>query len=238
MKHQLAAFIDDLRSTHRGNLVSVILYGSAAAGDHTANRSDYNILVALKTIGPGDLRNAHAAVREWLRLGHSVPVFFTVAELQDAGDVFPIEFSAMQRVRKVLYGSDVLAGLEFSDANLRHQVEYELRSKLIGLRRAYIPASGTVEGLTGLMAESIANFAVLFGAVLMLKGVDVPTGKREIIALLAEQMGINGSPFEKVLNIRENNFSGRLDEVTSNQLFTEYLEEIEKVIEGVDKMGA
>jgi hypothetical protein len=33
MKHEFTAFIDDLKHTHRRNLVSVILYGSAAAGD-------------------------------------------------------------------------------------------------------------------------------------------------------------------------------------------------------------
>src|SRR2546423_648045 len=167
MKHQIGAFLDDIRSTHGGNLASVILYGSAAAGDHVSDSSDYNILVALKKIGPEDLRKAHASVREWTRLGHSVPVYFTVSELHEAADVFPIEFSAMERSRKVLYGSDVLADVEFSDQNLRHQTEYELRSKLIGLRRSYIPASATADGLMHLMAESISNFAVLFGAVLL-----------------------------------------------------------------------
>src|SRR5689334_11666014 len=121
MKHQLADFVDDLRSTHRDNLVSVILYGSAAAGDHVRSRSDYNILIALQQIGPEDLRRSHAAVREWIKVGHPVPVYFTVAELSDAADVFPIEFSGMERSRRVLYGKDVLAGLEFSDTNLRHQ---------------------------------------------------------------------------------------------------------------------
>ena len=67
MNHQLTAFIDDLRSTHRGNLVSVILYGSSAAGDRDVD-SDYNMLVVLEKIGPADLRNAHAAIRAVISL--------------------------------------------------------------------------------------------------------------------------------------------------------------------------
>lgn len=234
MRHYFEAFIDDLRSTHGGNLAAVILYGSAAAGDFVPNRSDYNILVALEKIGPEDLRKSHACVREWARLGNPVPVYFTLSELQNAADVFPIEFHQMSLAHKVLYGRDVLAGLEISDKFLRHQAEFELRSKLLQLRRQYIPASGSVDGLTKLMSDSLASFAVLFGAVLILRGVEPPATKHEIVALIAQHLGIDGAPFEKIFNIRENNFTGNLDDVAANQLFGEYMEQIERVIDAVD----
>ena len=56
MKNQFDAFIDDLKATHGKNLASVILYGSAAAGDFIPQASDYNLLVALHKITPKDLR--------------------------------------------------------------------------------------------------------------------------------------------------------------------------------------
>src|SRR5215204_554188 len=175
IREHFAAFIDDLRATHGKNLASVILYGSAAAGEFVPTRSDYNILIALHKITPKDLRNAHASVREWNKLGHPVPVYFTVSELRNAADVFPIEFHQMEVARKVLFGEDILADVNISDEFLRHQVEYELRSKLIRLRRQYIPASESVEGLKRLMAASLSSFATLFRAVLLLAGVDPPT---------------------------------------------------------------
>jgi len=236
-QHQFAAFIDDLKTTHGRNLASVILYGSAATGDFVPKRSDYNILVALHKITPLDLRNAHASVREWHKMGHPVPVYFTVAELNNAADVFPIEFYQMEAARKVLYGTDVLANVEFSDANLRHQVEYELRSKLILLRRQYIPASESVESLKKLMAESLSSFAVLFGAVLLLAGVEPPLNKHEAVALLVEKYGLDRVVFEKIFNLREKNFAQTLDEVGANRLFAEYMEQIERVIDAVDKVG-
>jgi len=236
-QHQFAAFIDDLKTTHGRNLASVILYGSAATGDFVPKRSDYNILVALHKITPLDLRNAHASVREWHKMGHPVPVYFTVAELNNAADVFPIEFYQMEAARKVLYGTDVLANVEFSDANLRHQVEYELRSKLILLRRQYIPASESVESLKKLMAESLSSFTVLFGAVLLLAGVEPPLNKHEAVALLVEKYGLDGVVFEKIFNLREKNFAQTLDEVGANRLFAEYMEQIERVIDAVDKVG-
>ena len=236
MKQQFDAFIDDLRTTHGKNLASVILYGSAAAGDFVPRQSDYNLLVALHRITPKDLRNANACMREWNKMGRSMPVYFTVSELQNAADVFPIEFHNMERARKVLYGTDVLANLNISDEYLRHQTEFELRSKLIRLRQHYIPASVSVEGLVNLMAESLSSFAALFRAVLMINGVEPPITKHEIVALTVEHLKIDGSPFVKIFNIRENNLAKPLDEVSANQLFADYMEQIENVIEAVDKM--
>lgn len=234
MKNQFEAFIDDLRSTHGKNLASVILYGSAAAGDFVPLQSDYNLLIALHKIAPEDLRNAHACLREWHKMGHPVPVYFTVSELQNAADVFPIEFHQMEIARRVLFGTDVLAGLKISDAFLRHQTEYELRSKLIQLRRQYIPASASVDGLKLLMAESLASFAALFRAVLLLHGVVPPTTKHEIVALTVQRLKLDGAAFEKIFNIRENNFAGKLDEVEANRLFGDYMDQIEVVIDSVD----
>jgi predicted nucleotidyltransferase len=238
MKHHFEAFLEDVKATHGRNLAAVILYGSAAAGDFVPQRSDYNLLIALQRITPKDLRNAHACMREWAKMGHPVPVYFTLSELQNAADVFPIEFHNMERARKVLYGTDVLANIKISDEFLRHQTEYELRSKLIRLRRAYIPASGSVEGLVNLMAESLSSFAAIFRAVLLIYGINPPpVTKHEIVALTAEKLNISGSSFEKIFNIRENNFDRTLNEVSANELFTEYMEQIESVIAAVDKIG-
>jgi predicted nucleotidyltransferase len=234
MRNQFEAFIDDLRATHGKNLASVILYGSAAAGDFVRRQSDYNILIALERIAPIDLRQAHASIREWGKLGHPVPVYFTVSELENAADVFPIEFHQMQKARKVLFGVDVLADVHISDRFLRHQVEYELRSKLILLRRQYIPASATVEGLKSLMAESLSSFATLFSAALSLIGIEAPARKHEIVAMAAERFGLDGRPFEMIFNIRKDNLGIRLDDKAANELFADYLEQIGKVIDFVN----
>ncbi len=236
MKQQFDAFIDDLKATHGKNLASVILYGSAAAGDFVPRQSDYNLLIALHRITPKDLRNAQACLREWSKFGNSTPVYFTVSELQNAADVFPIEFHNMERARKVLYGDDVLANLNISDKYLRHQTEYELRSKLMKLRRSYISASTSVGSLTNLMAESLSSFTALFRAVLLIHGLEPPVTKHEIVALTAENLKIDGRPFVEIFNIRENNFAKTLDEISANQLFADYLEQIENVIEAVDKL--
>lgn len=236
-QNQFNALIDDLKETHGKNLASIILYGSAAAGDFINYSSDYNLLIALHQIRPKDLRAAQAPMREWRRMGHPLPVYFTVSELKHAADVFPIEFHQMEKARKVLYGTDVLADLKISDEFLRHQTEYELRSKLIQLRRLYIPASASVEKLTDLMADSLASFASIFRAVLLLHGIESPVTKQEIVRMIVKNLGINGEPFERIFAIRDKPASNKLDEISANRLFSSYMEQIENVIDAVDNIN-
>src|SRR6266852_126649 len=202
VQEALNGLIGDLHATHGDNLASVVLYGSAAAGDHVELRSDYNLLVTLNRITPEDLRLAQAPMREWQRLGHPLPVYFTTEELSDAADVFPIEFHQMAKARVVLYGKDPFEILTLSDANLRHQTEYELRSKLIQLRRLYIPASVSIEKLCDLMSDSLASFAALFRAVLILHGEDAPVAKPECVRALVQLLKLESDPFERIFSFR------------------------------------
>src|SRR5918911_1736191 len=150
-----------------------------------------------------------------------------LGELREAADVFPIEFHQMSRARVVLHGVDPFATLELSDANLRHQTEYELRSKLIQLRRLYIPASVSVERLCDLMSDSLASFAALFAPVLLLGGVEPPVVKRDIVRAAVRQLGLDGAPFERIFDLRE--AGGRpATEAEANDLFAAYLAQIER----------
>ena len=235
VQEALNGLVDDLRATHGANLASVVLYGSAAAGDHDELRSDYNLLIALNRITPEDLRQAQAPMREWQRLGHPLPVYFTVEELSDAADVFPIEFHQMANARVVLYGHEPFEFVKLSDANLRHQTEYELRSKLIQLRRLYIPASVSIQRLCDLMSDSLASFAALFRAVLMLHGQEAPVSKPECVLVTARVLQLDPTPFQRIFEFRT---GGNLpsSEKEANELFGAYLFQVEQVVEAVDEL--
>ena len=70
----------------------------------------------------------------------------------------------------------------------------------------------------------------------MINGIEPPVTKHEVVASTVNYLKIDGSPFVKIFNIRENNFTNPLDEVSANRLFADYMEQIENVIEVVDKM--
>lgn len=235
VQQALNGLVEDLRATHGENLASVVLYGSAAAGDHVELQSDYNLLIALKRITPEDLRLAQAPMREWQRLGHPLPVYFTVEELSDAADVFPIEFHQMAKARIVLYGRDPFEFVELSDENLRRQAEYELRSKLIQLRRHYIPASISIERLCDLMSDSLSSFAALFRAVLLLHGQEPPVAKADCVRATARVLKLDATPFERIFEFRTSGAMPR-SEKEANDLFAAYMLQIEHVVEAVDEL--
>jgi hypothetical protein len=231
----LNRLVDDLRAAHGENLSSIVLYGSVAAGDQVELRSDHNLLIVLQRITVEDMRVSHTTMRDWLAHRQPIPVYFTVEELKRAADVFPIEFLQMEQARKVLHGRDPFEFVDISQANLRHQTEYELRTKLIQLRRLYVPASTSGEKLSALMSDSLASFAALFRAVLILHGQKPPLGKADSVRATAHLLGLDESPFERIFELRSKT-AAKLFETEANTVFSAYTTQIERVIEAVDRI--
>jgi hypothetical protein len=141
----------------------------------------------------------------------------------------------MANARIVLYGHDPFEFAKLSDANLRHQAEYELRSKLIQLRRLYIPASVSIEKLCDLMSDSLSSFAALFRAVLMLYGEEAPVAKPDCVRATVRLLKLDPAPFERIFEFRKD---GDLpsSEKEANDLFAAYMFQIEQVVEAVDEL--
>lgn len=226
-------FVADLRATHRANLDAVVMYGAAAAGD-TELRADCNLLVVLSEITPEDLRQAQAPMREWQRLGYPAPVYFTIDEIKEAADVFPIEFHRMETARKILYGRDPFELVRLTDDNLRHQTEYELRSGLLRLRRLYIAASNNTERIMELSANSLATFAELFAAVLLLKNIKPPATKRDLLAATINTLRLDAAPFNAILRYSEGRANEDVQAGEADTIFAAYIAQIERVIKTIN----
>jgi hypothetical protein len=140
----------------------------------------------------------------------------------------------MANARIVLYGQDPFEFVKLSDANLRHQTEYELRSKLIQLRRMYIPASVSIEKLCHLMSDSLASFAALFRAVLMLHDEAAPVAKPDCVRATVRRFKLDAEPFEKIFAFRATEYLPPTDK-DANDIFAAYMAQIERVIEVVDE---
>ena len=65
MEKVLNQLVEKLQKAHGDRLVSVVLYGSAAAGDHHAKFSDLNILCVLSEITPRELGVGEDIFRWW-----------------------------------------------------------------------------------------------------------------------------------------------------------------------------
>jgi hypothetical protein len=235
MAEELTAFVEGLKAVHGTRLVAVVLYGSAVTGEFDPERSNYNILVVLETITLADLRAARPLIEQWHAQGHPLPLYFTREEMADASDVFPIEFLDMSAAHRVLYGEDPFVGIHIPTIHLRHQLEYELRGKLIRLRELYIPASQSAERVVALMTDSIVSFVVLFRHVLRLFGIAEPPLKRpEVVRQLGETLSLDVAPFQTILDLRRTKRSLPLEE--ADRLFAAYVEAVREVIERIDHL--
>jgi hypothetical protein len=231
----LQRLVEDLISAHGENLASITLYGSTAVEDTDDNRAHHNVVVVLRRIALEDLRRSVDPLRVWTKASQPMPVYFSLDELQRAADVFPIEFLQMQKARRVLHGSDPLELVDTSDANLRHQLEYELRTKFLQLRRLYFPAAQSAEKLATLMVESLSSFAALFRGVLMLRGREVPVAKRDAIHATADMLGLDVAPFDRILEL-SSSARAKLNEAEAGEIFGAYLVQLERVIDAVDQI--
>jgi hypothetical protein len=230
----LARFVADLRTAHADNLSSVTLYGSGARDDANAVEK-YDVLIVLRRLQFDDLQRAGKPIRDWTGGGQPMPVYFSQDELKCAADVFPIEFLQMEQARRVLYGSDPFEFVEISNANLRHQTEYELRTKCLQLRRLYFSAAASPERLIRLMTDSLSSFAALFRAVLILHGVPPPVSRRDAIQTTGRVLGLDISPFNQIFELSEKKKS-QLTKSDTENLFGDYLAEIQRVIDAVDQI--
>jgi hypothetical protein len=230
---ELKELVEKLTEAHGENLKSVVLYGSAVANAQPDEDRPKKVLVVLDRIAPADLKAAHEVAEWWRSEGNPVPVYFTTEEMADSSDVFPIEFVDMSQVRQVLYGKDPFDGLDIQTQNLRHQLEYELRARLLRLRRLYIPASRSANQLARLMAESLDNFAVLFRHVLVMLGKEAPFNRRECVMKLAEELNLDKKVFARIFEYGPDKEVWLESE--TNETFAKYLAQIDKVIDTVDK---
>ena len=232
MAIELKELIDKLGEAHGTNLKSIVLYGSAVAGGQLDEEAPKKVLVVLDQITPAELKASHD-VAEWWRLeGNPIPVYFSTEEMADASDVFPIEFLDMSKLRHVLYGKDPFEGLDIHTTNLRHQLEYELRARLIKLRRLYITDSNNPNRVIRLMAESLDSFAVLFRHVLTLRGQEAPFDKRECVMKLADAIALDKRVFERIFQCEAEEQVWLQAE--TDETFGAYLSQIERVIDGVE----
>ncbi len=233
MADELKDLVEKLTEAHGENLKSVVLYGSAVVGAQLDEDRPKKVLVVLDRIAPDDLKAAHEVAEWWRSEGNPVPVYFTTEEMADSSDVFPIEFVDMSQVRRVLYGKDPFDGLDIPTQNLRHQLEYELRARLLRLRRLYIPASRNANQLARLMSESLDNFAVLFRHVLVMLGKEAPFNKRECVMKLAEELNLDKKILARIFEYGPDKEVWLESE--TNETFAKYLAQIDKVIDTVDK---
>jgi predicted nucleotidyltransferase len=234
--HQLPnELVQKLLRAHGEKLISVVLYGSAAVPGSKDKLSDYNILCVLQEVTPDELRASEPVFRWWREMHNPSPLLLSEDELRTSTDCFPMEFHDISERHVILYGEDLVAGIQVDDRYYRAMVEHELRAKLLRLRQKAGGVLSENDLLLRLMADSVSTFCVLFRHSLRLAGEQPLFDKHEVVAAAARRFGIDAQPFETLLQLREEKVKPR--DLQPSPLFREYLKQIRNVIGAVDRIN-
>jgi len=225
---------DELKTILGERLVSVVLYGSQAAGDQSGENSDVNLLIVTKILMIEELQALSKVIVPWVKEGNHPPLFLTRIHLDEFVSVFPVEILDIQNNHQVLYGADTFKGISVSNDHLKIQLQHELQAKLLRLKTQFILTESKPKEVQQLMIDSLSSFLVLFKNTLWLYDVKPEPQKMRALRQLKSNVAFDIEPFETVDQLKRGVKVDKLDVLFT---FRKYLSAIQSIVNIVDKLG-
>ncbi|MGQ9615980.1 MAG: nucleotidyltransferase domain-containing protein [Spirochaetota bacterium] len=224
-------FLDRIKSSFKENLLSVLLYGSAASGDFIPGVSDVNVLIILNEIDKEQIEKFGRENFRSMNRHRITPLILTRTEFQNSADVFPMEYFDIQEQNSVLFGEDETKMLKLERKNLRHQLEERLRGCLNSIRQMIIASRGRKRYLRMNLRILFGSFKSLFRGLLRLRGISsIPNQWEEILELLHGNFGVDVKPFMEINKLRGG------EKIDPLKLSVELSNSLEKLTGVVDRM--
>jgi hypothetical protein len=230
---KLDELVRQLELAYGSALRSVVLFGSAVAGEHRAKTSDYNVLVIVDSLPLDRLRAVAAVSKAWAEDGNPPPMTFTTQEWRSSSDIFPMEYADILERHRVLHGEAPFDGIRVSPADLRLQVEHQTMGKLLQLRQAIMGAGGDSALQLDVLEKSLSTLMVIFRGVVRLNS-QVPSQDYEaLVRSVAEKAGFSPDPFVRV--IRHLRGTEKLPRDQASRILEEYLSAMESLVGYLDR---
>ena len=230
---KLDELVRQLQLAYAGALRSVVLFGSAVAGEHRPNKSDYNVLVIVDALPLDRLRAVAAVSKAWSEDGNPPPMTFTTREWKGSADIFPMEYADILERHRVLFGTLPVDGVSVKPADLRLQVEHQTMGKLLQLRQAIMGAGGDTALQLEVLEKSLSTLMVIFRGIVRLHG-KVPSQDYEALTQsVAERAGFSPEPFLRV--IRHARGTEKLPRDKASLTLEEYLAAMERLVAYLDE---
>jgi len=196
---KLEELVSQLKLAYGDGLRSVVLFGSAVAGEHNAKSSDYNVLVIVDTLPLARLRAVAAVSKAWAEDGNPPPLTFTASEWKSSSDIFPMEYADILERHRILFGDSPFDGILVAPSDLRLQVEQQTMGKLLQLRQATMGAGGDSRLQLEVLEKSLSTLMVIFRGVSRLVAQAPSQDYEELTRILAQRAGFSAEPFAKVI---------------------------------------
>ncbi len=226
-------FTDKLAESLGENLLSVILFGSAAGGEYIEGKSDINTLIILQSVRVRDLTVIAEIVKKYAKRGLAIPLVFGREHIETSLDTFPIEFSDMKARHIPLYGADPFIDARIEKKNLRYQCERELKSILVNLRRGFIRTGGKKENLEALLAGSLSSVLAACRGMIWQNGETPSDGAEALLDQVKGKYQVETAAINRVWYLKKGQ-SGAT--ATLEALLEDYSREIARLASIVDKL--
>ncbi len=234
-RSRLEDFVQSLEDALGDQLVNVVRYGEAVRGSYPEQAPQDRLLVILRDARPPVLRPIGRAIAGWVKVGQPAPLIFSQREWREATDVFPIEIEDMREAHELLRGDDPFDGLGTTIVDLRHELEREVRGKLLQLRAEFAAVEPDARLLTELVIASAKTFLILFRGVLRANGMVPPREPAALVAATADLAGMDIGAFDWVLKRLASEKAPGLKPFDA--VAARYVEAIEHLANFVDRMA-
>ena len=104
-------FANKLAESLGGNVLSILVYGSAAGINYNPGISNINIAVIVKALDFSVLKQSIDLIKSARKHKIATPLFLTREYILGSLDVFPVEFSEIKEQHKVIFGEDIFKDL-------------------------------------------------------------------------------------------------------------------------------
>lgn len=237
LRTQLAAWRDALQNAAAPGCLALYVHGSALTSRYDPARSDINLLVVLDEF-PAERLHALGtafAAQAKAKGPRVTPLVLTLAQIRSASDVFPVEFMDLARRRALLAGSDVLGGLRIEPRNLRLQCESELRSKLVGMRQAYLLHGGAPGTARELLVRAAGGSAAVLRGLLELRGERPPEAAEDLVNAVASAYHVDAAALAGPFTARHE--TAQWAEDAARAALGRYIAALDALIQAVDALA-
>ncbi len=198
-----ADFVESAKSALGPDLVSLVLFGSAAEGRLRAT-SDVNLIIVLARFDPARVD----VLREPLRTAHALirlsAMLILESEIAAAAEAFAVKFADVRARHRVVFGKDLFAALAPSRGAILVRLKQILLNYILRARERYMLVSLREEQMSAVVADAAGPLRAAAALILTLEGKPASSPKAALETLAAEIDAANWrEPLARLSKARE-----------------------------------
>ena len=155
----MEAFIENIKKELGTNLILIGEY----------SRKDRNYVIVVDSLTYTTLQSIKPLISGFFKKTKMYPLLLTKKEVVNGVDVFPLDFLNLKNTITLIHGKNIFKDLKVEKKHVRHELEFEVRSKLMTFRRMVLQLKSKKD-IALVLQNTVVTLLPLFNGLLFLKG--------------------------------------------------------------------